>query len=182
MATMRDNISLCDQLKWDGPFKIDGALSGRCSGAIVYRVRAFDGSARPRVIRRAAGDDASGTLDIGESGDGADRMYTLMRVLTGNNGSHRAAWEYRWYDFHLTFPLPELRVDMIEVGSKQLAEAIECALLEEYRTVFLDRPPLNSSGGKAGAVERWLCSQGAKPRDREGWLCLESVIPPSLLV
>ncbi|MGE0397190.1 MAG: hypothetical protein AB7T06_10760 [Kofleriaceae bacterium] len=178
---MRDDISLCDQLRWKGPFAVDAALHAQCSGAIVYRVRAFDPSGRARVIHRAGGDDISGTLDIGESGDGSDRMYTLMRVLNGNSGSHRAAWEYRWYDFHITFPVAELRLDIIEVGEKKLAEAIECALLEEYRTEFLDRPPLNGTSGKPAAVERWLRSQGAEPRDSDGWLRLESVMPHHLV-
>lgn len=179
---MRDDISLGEQLKWRGPFAIDKDLKDQCSGAIVYRVRAFAQRGRARVIRRASGNDPSGTLDIGESGDGSDRLYTLMRVLTGNNGSHRAAWEYRWYDFHLQYPLAQLRVDVLEVGSKELAEAIEYGLLEEYRTEFLDRPPLNSSGGKPGAVERWLQSQGTRPRDRDGWLNVGRVIPRTLLI
>ncbi|MBZ0119464.1 MAG: hypothetical protein K8H88_20915 [Sandaracinaceae bacterium] len=181
---MRSDTNLWDQLRWSKPLPISNELARHAGdGPIVYRVCAFDDTNKPRAIPRAAGSDATGTLDVGESGRGSRRLRTLSRVLHGKKGSHRAAWEYRWYHFSEVFPLAQLRLQFVQVKSKELAEAIECQLLEEYRTEYLDRPPLNGSGGKADAVEAWLQGQGlVEPRDEKGWLKLTGIIPSEILI
>lgn len=158
-------------------------MKRRCCGALVYRIRAFS-DGHPRLLRRLAGDDKSGTLDVGESGHAYNRLNALARVFDGRSGSHRAAWEFRSYDFVAHFPVDQLRVDLLAVPTKNHAVAIECALLEEYRTTFLDRPPLNATSGKPDAVERWLQKEvGTDPaRDHEGWLRLDAAIPLELLL
>ncbi|MBZ0235612.1 MAG: hypothetical protein K8M05_25000 [Deltaproteobacteria bacterium] len=181
---MGSDKNLWDRLRWSDPLPITNELARHVGdGPIVYRVCAFDDGNKPRAIPRAAGSDTTGTLDVGESGRGSRRLRTLSRVFNGKKGSHRAAWEYRWYDFSEVFPLAQLRVQFVRVKSKEHAVAIECQLLEEYRTEYLDRPPLNASGGKADAVEAWLRGQGlVEPRDDQGWLKLAGIIPAEILI
>ena len=156
-------------------------------GAIVYRVRAWkpDGSG-PLEINRAAGADPDGILDIGESGRGRDRLEAFARSALGEKlVSHRAGIEYsaEWgYDFASAFPHAHLRVDVLQVSCKELAEAIELFLLEQYRWRYKDRPPLNSSAGKYRKVKKWLEDKNRDPRNAAGWIDLDGLVDDLLAV
>lgn len=146
---------------------------------MAYRLLAWDPvTDRPRPIPRAAGVDDSGLLDIGESGNGRQRLRDLLGAAQGKPRSHRAGWEYSvaGYDFGSAFPLETLRVELLHVDSKPLAEALELALLEDYRWRFKDRPPLNGSTGKINKTVAWLQSLGDRPHDDQGWLNLQPLL------
>jgi hypothetical protein len=135
---------------------------------IVYRLRVWDADASTfRSIPRAGGVDLDGVLDIGESDDGRRRLDDFCCALEGKPRSHRAGWEFsiNGYDFGSVFAPDSLRIEFIHLGSKELAEALELALLEEYRWRFKDRPPLNGSAGKYRKVRQWLEQQGRAARD-----------------
>jgi hypothetical protein len=123
--------------------------------------------------------DKEGILDTRESEYGRTRINAFATVAVDERrASHRAGYEYsvEWgYSFHSVFPSEHLRVDVLTLPSKQHAEAIELALLEWYRWIYKDRPPLNSSGGKWRTVERWLREQGHEPRIN-GWLNIDVVM------
>jgi hypothetical protein len=82
-------------------------------------------------------------------------------------------------DFGSVFSPDSLRIELIHLGSKELAEALELALLEEYRWRFKDRPPLNGSAGKYRKVYQWLEQQGRAARDSDGWIDLSGLLPLS---
>ena len=151
------------QYRFEGPY---GFASGEwrnplrgVAQPIVYRLRTWkDDGSGPRPINRAAGVDEEGVLDIGESSDGARRLSDLLAACKGVDAPNRAGLSYApgWYDFASVFPIATLRIDFIRLASKQLAEAVELDLLEDYRGMLKDRPPLNGSDGKQKAVARWL--------------------------
>jgi hypothetical protein len=149
---------------------------------IVYRLRVWDADASTfRSIPRAGGVDLDGVLDIGESDDGRRRLDDFCCALEGKPRSHRAGWEFsiNGYDFGSVFAPDSLRIEFIHLGSKELAEALELALLEEYRWRFKDRPPLNGSAGKYRKVRQWLEQQGRAARDIDGWIDLSGLLPLS---
>ena len=76
--------------------------------------------------------------------------------------SHRAGWEFsiNGYEFGSAFAPDSLRIEFIHLCSKELAEALELALLVEYRWRFKDQPPLNGSGSKYRKVHWWREQQG----------------------
>jgi hypothetical protein len=104
----------------------------------------------------------------------------FAKVALGEKlASHRAGIDYsaEWgYDFTTVFPPARLRIDVLQVTSKELAEAIELELLERYRWAYKDRPPLNSAEGKYRKVHDWLTGQNREPRDDEGWLNLNGLV------
>ncbi|MCD6498055.1 MAG: hypothetical protein J7M25_07095 [Deltaproteobacteria bacterium] len=171
------------RLKFEGPYQLsNGAWQEHArSEPMVYRIRAWDlKTKKPRPIPRAARLDTSGILDIGESEKGLGRIEAFLGAAQGKKRSHRAGLEYsaNEYDFGSVFPLNTLMVDFLHVESKELAEALELALLEEYRWLFKDRPPLNGSAGKYRKVYDWLHDTiGRDPRDADGWLDLEGLLP-----
>jgi hypothetical protein len=150
---------------------------------IVYRLRVWEaGTSAFRSIPRAGGVDPDGVLDIGESDDGRRRLDDFCCALEGKPRSHRAGWEFsiNGYDFGSVFAPNSLRIEFIHLGSKELAEALELALLEEYRWRFKDRPPLNGSAGKYRKVHQWLERQGRDARDSNGWIDLSGLLPLSV--
>ena len=169
-------------LPWEGPFEFL-ARSWRVAvrrEPIVYRLRAWNVETSAfRVVARAGGVDPDGILDIGESADGRRRLEDFCHAAEGKPRSHRAGREYsiNGYDFGSAFAPASLRIDFIHLASKQLAEALELALLEEYRWRLKDRPPLNGSAGKSGPVHAWLTQQGRRPRDGHGWIDLQGLLP-----
>lgn len=170
-----------DALRFEGPYDFFArAWRGVVRrGPLVYRLRVWDSSAAAfRSIPRAGGVDTSGVLDIGESGDGRVRLDDFCSAAGGAPRSHRAGWEYslNGYGFESAFPRESLRIEFVHLTSKDLAEAIELALLEDYRWRFKDRPPLNGSAGKYKKVDAWLRSLGRVPRTPEGWLDLEGLL------
>ena len=149
---------------------------------IVYRLRGWEaGTSAFRSIPRAGGIDPDGVLDIGESDDGRRRLDDFCCAVEGKPRSHRAGLEFspNGYDFGAVFAPNSLRIEFIHLGSKELAEALELALLEEYRWRFKDRPPLNGSAGKYRKVQGWLEQQGRAARDDDGWIDLSGLLPIS---
>jgi len=167
------------ELEFQGPFdfaKRAWTTSVR-QEPLVYRLRVWDDVAGTfRQLARAGGVDVEGVLDIGESQHGRTRLVEFCCAVEGKHRSHRAGLEYSWYDFASTFPIDHLRIEFLHVESKELAEGIELALLEDYRWRFKDRPPLNGSSGKAKKVEQWLASLDRQPR-KDGWLDLDGLVP-----
>lgn len=173
----------CSSLIFEGPFDF---VSRSWRGVvrrepIVYRLRVWEvGTSTFRAIPRAGGVDPDAVLDIGESHDGRRRLDEFCCALEGKPRSHRAGREFsiHGYDFGSLFTPSSLRIEFIHLGSKELAEALELALLEEYRWRFKDRPPLNGSAGKYRKVHQWLERQGRVPRDVDGWIDLSGLLPP----
>ena len=148
--------------------------------AIVYRLRVWDAdTGRPRPVSRAGGVDRDGILDIGESQYGRGRLRAFCCAAEGKLRSHRAGRQYAaaGYDFASIFAPETIRIEFISLGKKVLAEALEVALLEDYRWRFKDRPPLNGSDGKWRKVERWLTGMGRVPRNADEWLDLRGLLP-----
>lgn len=142
-------------------------------GAITYRLRAWSGEAdAPRAITRAGGTDFDGILDIGESRNGRRRLDEFVAAVEGKPRSHAAGWDYVNYGFGKVFMPKDLKIEFVLLESKELAQALERALLEEYHWRYKDRPPLNASLGHWRAVEAWLTSKGHKPRDKDDCLDL----------
>ncbi|MFW6087447.1 MAG: hypothetical protein ACODAG_09595 [Myxococcota bacterium] len=169
------------KLRFSGPYGLATGEAVACARPqpMVYRLFAWDGSTDgPRAIPRAVTVDEEGVLDIGESANGKRRLTDFLGAAQGKLRSHRAGWEYAVYEFTSTFPLDTLHVEILHVDSKELAEAIEVALLEDYRWRFNDRPPLNSSAGKPNKTVSWLQALGTRPRDDEGWLNLHPFLEP----
>jgi hypothetical protein len=149
---------------------------------IVYRLRVWDAARLSfRPVPRAAAVDVDGILDIGESADGRRRLEDFCAAVECKPRSHRAGWEYSamGYDFGSVFAPASLRVEFLHLARKEMAEALELALLEDYRWRFKDRPPLNGSAGKYRKVDAWLREQGRAPRDADGWLDLSGLLPAS---
>ena len=140
-------------------------------GPAVYRIRAWDLERdAPRAIPRLGGVDEMGIMDIGESGRGRTRVADFLGAAQGKPRSHRAGWDFYMYGVAEVVPLEALRVDALAVDDKDVAEALELALLEDYRWRYKDRPPLNGSAGKYRKVAAWLERRGIAARDGHGWL------------
>ena len=168
------------QLRFEGAFAFRDApwLKLTDQEPIVYRLRVLANGGRAfRRIRRATGVDDLGVLGIGESGRGRSRLRDFWKAAAGEARSHRAGRDFAWYEFGEVFGLDLLRVEFVRLGSKDLAEAVEAALIEEYRSDFKDRPPLNGSSGKVRKVVRWLEGLGRRARDDDGWLDLSGLLP-----
>jgi hypothetical protein len=168
-------------LAFEGPFDFVGRSwkTAIRPEPIVYRLRVWNSETLSfRSIARAGGEDADGVLDIGESENGRRRLEEFCCAVEGKPRSHRAGWEYsgNGYDFGTVFPPATLRIEFLHLGSKELAEALELALLEEYRWRFKDRPPLNGSAGKYRKVLTWLTQRGRTARDAAGWLDLSGLL------
>jgi hypothetical protein len=142
---------------------------------------------------KAAGRGPRGQRGYDEGGDHALRRPDLrgtvrfrFEVLARDHSSRAdrlsaSGWEFsiNGYDFGSVFAPDSLRIEFIHLGSKELAEALELALLEEYRWRFKDRPPLNGSAGKYRKVRQWLEQQGRAARDIDGWIDLSGLLPLS---
>jgi len=94
------------------------------------------------------GIDTDGILDIGESANLANRLYEFLGRARGNSYPHSAAAEYSDWELFNHWPLEQLHFDFIHVNNKAAAERLELKVIDEYRSRFYDRPPLNKSQGK----------------------------------
>lgn len=140
-------------------------------GPAVYRVRAWDLEREaPRAIPRLGGVDPRGVLDVGASRRARARVAGFVAAARGEPRAHRAGSDFHAYDVAAVVPLEALRVDVLPVDDEEIAEAIELALLEDYRFRYKDRPPLHGSTGKHREVTAWLERRGLAARDDAGWL------------
>lgn len=140
-------------------------------GPAVYRIRAWDLEREaPRAIPRLGEVDPRGILDVGASSRARARVVAFLAAAQGKPRSHRAGWDFCAYDIAKVVPLEALRVDVLPVDDDEVAEAIELALLEDYRFRYKDHPPLRGSIGKHRKVSAWLERRGLASRDDAGWL------------
>mgnify|MGYP001244603694 CR=1 FL=1 len=123
----------------------------------------------PRAIPRLGGVDPRGVLDVGASGRARARVGGFLAAAQGKPRAHRAGSDFHTYDVATVLPLEALRVDVLPVDDGEVAEAIELALLEDYRFRYKDRPPLHTAG-KHREVVTWLERRGLAARDDAGWL------------
>lgn len=85
---------------------------------------------------------------IGESEDLYRRIGGFEGRARGKKYSHSEADEYSEWELSKYFPLEHLYFEYILADSKDEAERLEYELIEEYRKMYFDTPPLNKSQGK----------------------------------
>lgn len=117
----------------------------------VYRIRAYTKHRGPLPIPRLAGVDPLGILHIGQSDNLRRRIRYFRGAALGKKYPHKAGREFSEWHFANLIPLESLRFDCIETSTEQEALKLERVLHVEYRRKFLDRPPLDSTSGRAGA-------------------------------
>ncbi|HZY90386.1 MAG TPA: hypothetical protein VFE78_36530 [Gemmataceae bacterium] len=95
-------------------------------------------------INRAIGADPDGYLDVGESGNLTNRLWSFRRCATqrGCTG-HMAGWRYAFFHFDRQFPFASLRVRWRAAATKQEAYAAEGQVLLGYLRRYCELPPLN---------------------------------------
>lgn len=135
--------------RWRGPVLLAAEeWPGVLPSPGVYRIRSFNRAGRPMAIPRALGTDPDGVLDIGEGQSLERRLYQFWGRARGKSYAHSAAAEYDSWELTRHWPFDQLRFDFFHVPNKKGAEQAELEMLDEYRSRFYDRPPLNKSQGK----------------------------------
>ena len=178
-AARKPLANALNEIEWTTG-KLQDLLAQVPQGPIVYRLR------WKSPTSRVAGQDDDGTLYIGETGFGRVRIKTFVSAARRGDASHRAGIDYYAYNLHNQFPLDEVLLDYVAVKEKHHAEAIELALIEEYRWRFKENPPMNGSQGKWRKVEFWIEAshagrQARKPEPYDGWLNIGDLIPQWLV-
>lgn len=140
-----------DSLKWSLAYPLFGTkhhleISGKPG---VYRIRAFAPDDNPLPIPRANGVDPAGILHIGKSNDLGRRLRFFRQAAEGKKASHHAGREYARWHFEKLVPREQLRFDYLLVNDGTESLALERRLHEEYRFVYLDRPPLDGTSGQS---------------------------------
>lgn len=138
--------AICEQLDWR-LYRLNGGhfsakRHGRCG---VYRLIALEDAgdiSKPATLRRLCGEDASGTLYIGEAGDLSLRLNQARRSARPrrSEGSHSAIGMLKQLK-HLDYFRGQLGVALMFTGRH--TRAIERDLLHAYINSFGDTPPLN---------------------------------------
>jgi hypothetical protein len=138
---------ICSELNWRTYTVDDGYFSKRHHGYCgVYRLIGLT-TERPLKsgsIRRACGEDGTGTLYVGEAGWLNERLNQLRRSLHGED-THGASRMWRQSSvLKAKFPANKLGVSMLftRVG---MHKWIERDLIRAYLNTFGDTPPLNCS-------------------------------------
>jgi hypothetical protein len=97
-------------------------------------------------ISRVLGIDQEGILYIGKGNmlSGNNRIGKLINAFNQTEAKHEAGVRYNKLNYHLKFPISEIRllITLVEHPAKTEAE-----LLNEYLTRFGELPPLNRQGG-----------------------------------
>ncbi|MCB0473307.1 MAG: hypothetical protein KDC56_09650 [Flavobacteriaceae bacterium] len=109
----------------------------------VYRVFLVDSDGKTKSIQRFGGEDSTGTLYYGKSTDLASRLGKLVNLLndSGPKKGHVMCVRYRKMKrVQELAPVENLRVEVI-IDSNPRAKEIE--LLEKYKALFGEQPPLN---------------------------------------
>ena len=114
----------------------------------VYRIRGFSPEGSPHPIPRCRGTDTDGILHIGHSGDLRSRLTQFFNSAVSGKRQHSAGCEFCDSGFGTYFPAARLYYDFVATLSKLEALALELQLHLEYRKVYLDKPPLDSSVGQ----------------------------------
>jgi len=82
----------------------------------------------------------------------------FRRAAEGLKAAHHAGREFYQWRFERLIPRERLRFDYLETPTEQGAVELERSLHEEYRTKYLDRPPLD--GGQRPSMPLTLSRQG----------------------
>lgn len=124
------------------PVMGDWSASGE-DGPGVYRLVAVDPGGNPVAIRRVCGDDASGTLYMGQGGSVFGRIGLLRRTLRPDYkpGDHPAGIRYlRIGRLKTRLDLPFLATSC---ALSEPPDQAEGRLIESYVAEFGELPPLN---------------------------------------
>ena len=138
---------ICSDLPWQHFMVDDGYFSKKDHGFCgVYRLigLATENRFKPAAISRACGEDASGTLYVGESGWLNERLNQLRRSLHGED-THGASDMWRQSELlKSTFPSNKLGVSML-FTDVLMHGFVERDIIRAYLNSFGDTPPLNCS-------------------------------------
>jgi hypothetical protein len=121
---------------WTALGTLDWSLVPKAPGAYII--------AASQSISRAVGTDSDGYLDVGESQNLANRLWSFHQCATrpGTTG-HMAGWRFAFFRFGQRFPYGMLRVRWRATATKQEAYAAEGQVLLGYLRRHCELPPLN---------------------------------------
>lgn len=140
---------ICSRLRWT-LYRADGGYFSRkrlgfCGVYRLIGLAAENDVRRPATINRVCGQDASGTLYVGEAGSLNQRLNQFRRSLGIREDSHGASRMYRQSaPLQSMFPTNKLAVAVF-FTSRYLSTAVEHDLMRAYLNTFGDTPPLNCS-------------------------------------
>jgi hypothetical protein len=137
--------TLCSELSWRFHMADGGYFGKKHHGFCgVYRLVALetDGDLeRPAPLNRLCGQDATGTLYIGQAGRLNERLNQLRRSLHSGEGSHQAITRLKSIP-KLDLPPSKLAIALL-FTSTNTCDVVEGDLLKAYMHEFGDTPPLN---------------------------------------
>ncbi|NBW27613.1 MAG: hypothetical protein EBR38_03460 [Flavobacteriaceae bacterium] len=111
----------------------------------IYKIYSIDERDKPKHLQRLLGIDQEGILYIGKSENLKDRVRMLWRVLQPNYNAtaHTFGLNYKsLLSIQTEFPLETLAIEFEENDN---AKIFEKEILENYRQLYGEVPPLNSS-------------------------------------
>lgn len=132
---------ICTNLNWEFHLPDDRPFSAKHHGCFgVYRLIALASEGdltKPATLNRVAGQDASGTLYIGETGNLARRL----------NQMQRSGWSHRYEDSHGAIGMLK-QIDCLDFFPNKLGIAVLFTTLSDTRSVERDliRAYMNSFG------------------------------------
>ncbi len=115
----------------------------------VYRIRAFTEDGEPLTLNRVRGADREGILHIGKSKNLGTRIRMFRQAAEGLKASHHAGCEFHNWQYQNLIPRDRLRFDYFKTSTESEALRLERLLHEQYRSLFLDRPPLDGTSGQS---------------------------------
>lgn len=127
--------------------KTDKILGQKKAG--TYMLFCVDEKGKAKKIQRARGIDKEGILYLGHSVNLRSRLMLLYNSSNGKcscRGStvHPAMQLYNKYDgYKIKYLRDKLKIAFVFSEGKEEASEYEAKKLKEYRTSFLDSPPLN---------------------------------------
>jgi hypothetical protein len=119
------------------------SLSALPETAGVYRIRALKADEQPVPLRRLKCDDPEGILDIGKTAYLRWRIGEFQKAVLDGKTYHSAGLTFHNYPYRDLFSLETLCVDWLETPNEEAARDLERQRLKDYRSRFLDFPPLN---------------------------------------
>jgi len=136
---------ICFMLNWEFHLPDGDYFSAKHHGFCgVYRLIALasEGDAKPATLNRVGGQDASGTLYIGESSNLSQRLNRLLRSGWGgrNEDSHGAIGMLKQIAVLDYFPR---KLGITLLFTVRDTRGVERDLIKAYMNSFGDTPPLN---------------------------------------
>ena len=111
----------------------------------VYRIFSLDNNDIPRPMQRVLGIDNDGILYIGKSNNLNERLRMLWRVLQPNYLATGHTFGINYKSLQViqdAFPYDTLAIEFEENAEPAI---FETALIETYRQIYGEVPPLNGS-------------------------------------